>query len=153
MMYEEFRTIWMKVAPNRPMPSIEAYHETIEPFYMAANLDKDEFVRLYTKMPVVVASVAKELYQKDAAIFAMKKAAEDAKRETVRNRAAYNETIDAMEKRQKELEEIVTETSKANKSLGTEVAAARSEIDALRKRHASLIRGLCDKCLEKVLFN
>ncbi len=152
MMYNEFQAIFAKAKPDAPMPTPEAYHETIEPFYMAANLDKAAFVTLYAMMPTLVATISGEIAKKDEAV----KIADNQYRHEIETRrkaeAQFKETVDAMAKRQKELEERVVQLAREKNDLGGKVISLYDEVDRLRKRYARLVRGLCDDCLEDVLF-
>ena len=153
MMYPEFQALVEKAKPDAPVPTPEAYNESIEPFYMAANMDKADFVKqIYARFPNLVANISGEIAKKDEAV----KIAGNQYRHEIETRrkaeAQFKETVDAMAKRQKELEERVALLSKERDDLGDKVASLFAEINRLRDRYARLVRGLCDECFAKVLF-
>lgn len=151
MMYSEFQALFNEAQKHRPSdrrkecPDPSIYADCIEPLYMLLEMDKAEFVSFYISNSDMVQVASQRIAAKDEAIRRGNKRLNEAEENAAKAEAQFKETIDAMAKRQTELEEQVALLTRENGCL-------QFEVENLRNRYARLVRGLCDKCLSKFLF-
>ena len=154
MMYSEFQALFEKIAPKgAECPDIDAYNGAIEPFYMEADIDKETFVKFWLKNQAVVERVSQNITIMKNSTAVARNGIKAAQEEAAKAEAQFKETVDAMAKRQKELEEKVALLTRENEAALNENGCLQFEVENLRKRYARLVRGLCDECFSKVLFD